>query len=85
MQLNYNCDYLRNLNVDGDLVMKGWPEEIPEISVASLSIDGSHIKCDVCKTGRSLVMINMRHPYAIGSWKTHLGMAGHKLGILNRK
>ena len=77
-QLNHNCDSLRNLNVDNDVVMKGCPEEIPDRSVDGLSIDGSHIKYDVCKTGRSLGMINARHPYAIGAWKTHIGTAGHK-------
>ena len=46
-QMNPNCDSLGNLNVDDDVVMKGWPEEIPDRSVAGLSIDGSHIKCDV--------------------------------------
>ena len=46
-QMNPNCDSLGNLNVDDDVVIKGWPEEIPDISVASLSIDESHIKCDV--------------------------------------
>ena len=57
-QLNPNCDSLRNLNVDNDVVMTGWPEEILYISVAGLSIYGSHIKCDVCKTGSSLGMIS---------------------------
>ena len=46
-QLNPNCDSLRNLNVDDDVVMKGWPEEIPDRSVDGLSIDGSYIKCNV--------------------------------------
>ena len=77
-KLNPNCDSFRNLNVDEDVVMKGWPEEIPDRSVAGVSIDGSHIKCDVCKTGGSLGMINMRHPYAIGACKTHIDTAGHK-------
>ena len=27
-------------------------------------------------------MINMRHPYAIGAWKTHCGTEGYKEGIL---
>ena len=81
-QLDPNCDYLRNLNVDDDVVMKGWPEEIPDISVAGLYIDGSHINCDVCKTGRSLGMINMGQTYAIGSWKTHIGTSGYKEIIL---
>ena len=27
----------------------------------------------------------MRHPYAIGSWKTHLGAVGHKEGIISRE
>ena len=58
--------------------MEGWPEEITDIGFSGLSIDGSHIKCDVFKTGRSLGMIIMRHPYDIGSWKTRLGTAGHK-------
>ena len=61
-QLDPNCDSLRNLNVDDDVVMKGWPEEIPDRSVAGLSIDVSHIKCDVCKTGRSLVLSIPAHP-----------------------
>ena len=60
-KLNPNCDYLRNLNVDDDVVMKGWTEEIPDKSVAGLSIDGSHIKCDVWNTGRYLGMIIMKH------------------------
>ena len=46
-QMNPNCDSLGNLYVDNNVVMKGWPEEIPDRSVAGLSIDGSHIKCDV--------------------------------------
>ena len=46
-QLNPNCDYLRNINVDDDVAMEGWPEEIPYISVSGLSIDESHIKCDI--------------------------------------
>ena len=58
--------------------MKDWLEEIPDRSVAGLSIDGSYIKCYVCKTGRSLGMTNMRHMYTIGSWKTYLGKVGHK-------
>ena len=65
--------------------MKGWPEEIPDRSVAGLSIDGSHIKFDVWKTGRSLGMINMRHLYAIGARKNHLDTAGHKEGIIALK
>ena len=81
-QLNPNFDYLRNLNVDDDVVMKGWPEEIPDRSVVGLSIYGSHIKFYVCKTGRSLGMINMRHPYDIGACKAHLGTTGHKEGII---
>ena len=84
-QLKPNFDYLRNLNVDNNVVMKGWPEEIIDISVAGLSIDGSHIKCDVYKTDRSLGIINMRKPYAIGAWKTHLGTAGHKYEIVYRE
>ena len=64
--------------------MKVWPEEIPDRNVSGLSFDGSHIKCDVYKTGRSLGIINMRHPYTIGAWKTCLGTAGHKEGILAR-
>ena len=85
MQLNPNCDSLRNLNVDGDVLMKGWPEEIPDISVYGLSIYGSHIKCDVFNNYRYLGMINMRNPYAIGDWKTPLGIEGHKEGILARE
>ena len=81
-QTNPNCDSLRNLNVDDDVVMKGCMGEIPDISVASLSIDGIYIKCDVCKTGGSLGMINMRHPNAIRAWTNHLGTAGHKEGII---
>ena len=46
-QMNPNCDSLGNLNVGDNVVMKEWPEEIPDRSVAGLSIDGSHIKCDV--------------------------------------
>ena len=65
--------------------MKGWPEEIIDRSVPGLSIDGSHIKCDVYKTVRSLGMNNTRHLYAIGAWKTHLGTAGHKEGILDHE
>ena len=84
-QLNPNFDSLRNLNVDDNAVMKGWPEEIPDRSVAGLSIDGSHIKCDVCKTGRSLDVINMRHTYAIGAWNTHISTAGHKEVIISRE
>ena len=30
-------------------------------------------------------MINMRHLYAIGAWKNHLGTAGHKEEILSRE
>ena len=77
-KLKPNCDSLRNLNVDDDVVMKGCPEEITYISVAGLYIDVSHIKCDVFRTSRSLGIINMRHPYDIGYWKTHLGTAGNK-------
>ena len=84
-QLNPSCNYLRNLNVDNDVVMKGWPEEIPDRSVSGLSVDRSHIKCDVCNTGRSLGIINMTHPYTIGAWKTHIGTAGHKEGIIARE
>ena len=84
-QLNPNCDSLRNLNADKNVVMKGWLEEIPNRSVPGLSIDGSHIKCDVCKTDRSLGMINTRHLYAIGAWKTHIGTEGHKEGILDHE
>ena len=62
--------------------MKGWPEESTDRSVAGLSIDGLHIKCDVLKTVRSLLMISMRHLYDIEAWKTHIGTAGHKEGIL---
>ena len=76
---------MRNLNVEDDVGMKGWPEEIPDRSVAGLSIDVSHIKCDVCKTGRSLGMINIIHPYNIGARKTHLGKTGPKEGILARE
>ena len=65
-QLNPNCDSLRDLNVSGDVVIKGWPGEIPDRSVAGLSIDRLHIKFDFCKTGGYLGMINMRHLYAIG-------------------
>ena len=61
-QLNHNCDSLRNFNVDDDVVIKDWPEEISDRRVSGLSIDGSNIKCDFCNTGRSLGMINMRHP-----------------------
>ena len=46
-QLNPTCDSLRNLNVDDNVVMKGCLEEIPDRSVAGLSIDRSHIKFDV--------------------------------------
>ena len=46
-QLNRNCDSLRNLNVDDHAVMKGWPEEILDRSVAGLSIEELNIKCDV--------------------------------------
>ena len=84
-QLNPDCDSLKNLNVDNDVVMKGWSEKIPYRSVACLSIDGSHIKFYVCNTDRFLGMINMRHPYAIGAWDTHLGTVGHKEGILARE
>ena len=59
-QLNPTCDSLRNLNVDDNIVMKGCLEEIPDRSVAGLSIDGSHIKRNVFKSGRSLGMVNMR-------------------------
>ena len=38
-QLKPNCNSLDNLNVDNDVVMKGWPEEIPDGGVAGLSID----------------------------------------------
>ena len=65
--------------------MKGSPGEIPDRSVAGLSIDGSHTKFDVCNTGRSLGMINMRKPYIIGYCKTHLGTVRHKEGILARE
>ena len=85
MQLNPNCDSLSNLNADENVLMKDWLEEIPDRSVAGLSIDGPHIKCDVCKTGRSLGMINMRHMYDIGAWKTHLGTVGHKKVIISRE
>ena len=78
-----NCDSLQNLNVYKDVVMKGRPEEIPDRSVYGLSIDVSHIKCDFFKTGRSLGVINMRHMYAIRSWKTHLGTAENKEVILD--
>ena len=81
-QLNPNCDSWRNLNVDDDVIMNGWPEEIPDRNVASLSIDGSHTKFDVCNIGRPIGIINMRNPYAIVAFKTHLGTAGHKKGIL---
>ena len=84
-QLNPNCDSLRNLNVDYNVVMKGCPEEIPDRSVAGLSIDGLHIKIDVLKTLRSILMISMRHLYDIGAWKTHIGTAGHKEGIIFRE
>ena len=82
-QLKPNCDSLRNLNFYDNVLMKGWLEEIPYRSVAGLSIDGSHIKRNVFKSGRSLGMVNMRHQYAIGAWKTHIGAAGHKEGILS--
>ena len=81
-RLKPNCDSLGNLNFDKCVVMKGWTEEITYRSVAGLSIYGSHIKCDVFNTDRSLGMINMRHPYAIEACKNHLDTAGHKEGIL---
>ena len=46
-ELKPNCDYLRNLNVENDVVKKDWLEEIPGRSVAGLSIDGSTIKGNV--------------------------------------
>ena len=65
--------------------MEGWLEEIPYRSASGLSIDRSHIKCDVCKTCRSLGMINIIQPYDIVDWKTCLGTTGHEEIILARK
>ena len=82
MQLNPGRDSWMHLNIDDNVEMMSWPEEIPHSSVANLSLDGTHVNCDVCMNGRSWGRINMRHPYAIAAWKTHICTDGHKDGMV---